>query len=167
MIAFAIAIKLDIRGSVFFRQLSLGRHGRRFQMLKFRTMIPDADELKDSLRGRNEAQEGLFKIAADPRITRVGRFLRRTALDELPQLFNIVRGEMSLVGPRPLVIEEDRRIEGWHRRRLELMPGMTGPWQILGPSRVPLKEMVALDYLYLANWSRWTDPKFPRGPVPL
>jgi exopolysaccharide biosynthesis polyprenyl glycosylphosphotransferase len=166
MIAFAVAIKLDSRGPVFFRQLRVGRHGRRFQMLKFRTMIPDADDLKDSLRGQNEAQEGLFKIAADPRITRVGRFLRRTALDELPQLFNIVRGEMSLVGPRPLVIEEDRRIEGWHRRRLELMPGMTGPWQILGPARVPLKEMVALDYLYAANWSLWTDIKILLRTVP-
>jgi exopolysaccharide biosynthesis polyprenyl glycosylphosphotransferase len=166
MIAFAIAIKLDSRGPVFFRQLRVGRHGRRFQMLKFRTMIHGADELKDSLRGQNEAQEGLFKIAEDPRVTRVGRFLRRTALDELPQLFNIVRGEMSLVGPRPLVIEEDQRIEGWHRRRLELMPGMTGPWQILGPARVPLKEMVALDYLYVANWSLWTDVKILLRTVP-
>jgi exopolysaccharide biosynthesis polyprenyl glycosylphosphotransferase len=166
MIAFALAIKLDTRGPVFFRQLRVGRHGRRFQMLKFRTMVPDADELKESLRDRNEAQEGLFKIAEDPRVTRVGRFLRRTALDELPQLFNIVRGEMSLVGPRPLVIEEDQRIEGWHRRRLELMPGMTGPWQILGPARVPLKEMVALDYIYVANWSLWTDVKILMRTVP-
>ena len=139
---------------------------RRFHMLKFRTMVPDAEAMKDSLRHRNEAQEGLFKIAEDPRVTRVGRFLRRSALDELPQLLNIVRGEMSLVGPRPLVIEEDQRIEGWHRRRLELMPGMTGPWQILGPARVPLKEMVALDYLYVANWSLWTDVKILLRTVP-
>jgi exopolysaccharide biosynthesis polyprenyl glycosylphosphotransferase len=166
MIAFAIAIKLDSRGPVFFRQLRVGRHGRRFEMLKFRTMIPEADSMKDSLRDLNEAQEGLFKIAEDPRVTRVGRFLRRTALDELPQLFNIVAGEMSLVGPRPLVIEEDRRVQGWHRRRLELMPGMTGPWQILGPARVPLKEMVALDYLYVANWSLWTDIKILLRTVP-
>ncbi len=135
-------------------------------MLKFRTMVKDADGLKDSLRDRNEAQEGLFKIAADPRVTRVGRLLRSTALDELPQLLNIVKGEMSLVGPRPLVIEEDERIGGWNRRRLELMPGMTGPWQILGPSRVPLKEMVALDYLYVANWSLWTDIKILLRTVP-
>jgi exopolysaccharide biosynthesis polyprenyl glycosylphosphotransferase len=166
MLAFALAIKLDSRGPVFFRQLRVGRHGRRFYMLKFRTMVRDAEELKDGLRDRNEAQEGLFKIAADPRVTRMGRFLRTTALDELPQLFNIVRGEMSLVGPRPLVVEEDERIEGWHRRRLELMPGMTGPWQILGPSRVPLKEMVALDYLYVANWSLWTDLKILLRTVP-
>ena len=134
----AVAIKLDSRGPVFFRQLRVGQHGERFYMLKFRTMVPDAEALKDGLRDRNEAQEGLFKIADDPRVTSVGRFLRKSALDELPQLFNILRGEMSLVGPRPLVIEEDQRVEGWHRRRLELMPGMTGHWQILGPARVPL-----------------------------
>jgi exopolysaccharide biosynthesis polyprenyl glycosylphosphotransferase len=166
MLAFAVAIKLDSRGPVFFRQLRVGRHGKRFYMLKFRTMIPDADALKDSLRHRNEAQEGLFKIADDPRVTRVGRFLRKSALDELPQLLNIVRGEMSLVGPRPLVIEEDERIEGWHRRRLELMPGMTGPWQILGPARVPLREMMGIDCLYVANWSLWTDVKILLRTVP-
>ncbi len=166
MIAFAIAIKLDSRGPVFFRQLRVGQYGRRFQILKFRTMVEHADEMKESLRDQNEAQEGLFKIARDPRVTRVGRFLRATALDELPQLFNIVRGEMSLVGPRPLVIDEDRRIAGWNRRRLELTPGMTGPWQILGPARVPLAEMVALDYLYIANWSLWTDVKILLRTVP-
>jgi exopolysaccharide biosynthesis polyprenyl glycosylphosphotransferase len=166
LIAIAIAIKLDSRGPIFFRQLRVGRHGKRFYMLKFRTMVPEAEDMKDELRHRNEAMDGLFKIAEDPRITRVGRWLRRSALDELPQLFNIVRGEMSLVGPRPLVIEEDQRIEGWHRRRLELMPGMTGPWQILGPARVPLREMVAIDYLYVANWSPWTDIKILLRTVP-
>jgi exopolysaccharide biosynthesis polyprenyl glycosylphosphotransferase len=166
LIAIAIAIKLDSRGPVFFRQLRVGRHGHRFYMLKFRTMIPEAEAMKESLRHRNEAQEGLFKIAEDPRVTRVGRWLRRSALDELPQLLNIVRGEMSLVGPRPLVIEEDQRIEGWHRRRLELTPGMTGPWQILGPAKVPLREMVAIDYLYVANWSLWADIKILLRTVP-
>ncbi len=166
MIAFAIAIKLDSRGPIFFRQLRVGRYGQRFHMLKFRTMVPDAEALKDGLRDRNEAMDGLFKIAEDPRVTRVGRLLRRSALDELPQLLNIVRGEMSLVGPRPLVIDEDQRVEGWHRRRLELMPGMTGPWQILGPARVPLREMVAIDYLYVANWSLWTDIKILLRTVP-
>jgi exopolysaccharide biosynthesis polyprenyl glycosylphosphotransferase len=166
LIAIAIAIKLDSRGPVFFRQLRVGRHGHRFYMLKFRTMVPEAEALKDGLRDRNEAKEGLFKIAEDPRVTRVGRMLRRSSLDELPQLLNIVRGEMSLVGPRPLVVDEDQRVEGWHRRRLELMPGMTGPWQILGPSRVPLREMVAIDYLYVANWSLWTDIKILLRTVP-
>ncbi len=166
MVAIAVAIKLDGGGPVFFGQLRVGRHGRRFQMLKFRTMIPDADAMKDALRAYNEAGGGLFKIAEDPRITRVGRFLRRSALDELPQLLNVLKGEMSLVGPRPLVVEEDERIAGPHRRRLELMPGMTGPWQILGPARAPLGEMVAIDYLYVADWSLWTDVKILLRTVP-
>jgi exopolysaccharide biosynthesis polyprenyl glycosylphosphotransferase len=162
----ALAIKLDSRGPVLFRQPRVGRHGKRFHLLKFRTMVPDAEQLKDALRDRNEAKEGLFKLADDPRVTRVGRLLRRSALDELPQLINIIRGEMSLVGPRPLIAEEDVRIEGWHRRRLELMPGLTGHWQILGPTRVPLREMVAIDYLYVANWSLWTDVKILLRTVP-
>jgi exopolysaccharide biosynthesis polyprenyl glycosylphosphotransferase len=166
LLVIAIAIKLEDGGPVFFRQLRVGRHGQRFHMLKFRTMVPDAEAMKDSLRHRNEAKEGLFKIAKDPRVTRIGRLLRASALDELPQLWNIVSGEMSLVGPRPLVVDEDQRIEGWHRRRLELMPGMTGPWQILGPSRVPLREMVAIDYLYVVNWSLWTDVKILLRTVP-
>jgi exopolysaccharide biosynthesis polyprenyl glycosylphosphotransferase len=159
MLAAAVAIKLDSRGPVFFRQQRVGRFGKRFHILKFRTMVADAEAMKDSLRHRNEARDGLFKIADDPRITRVGKFLRGSALDELPQLINILKGEMSVVGPRPLVLEEDQRVKGWHRRRLELTPGMTGPWQILGPARVPLGEMVAIDYLYVANWSLWTDVK--------
>jgi exopolysaccharide biosynthesis polyprenyl glycosylphosphotransferase len=162
----AVAIKLDSRGPVFFRQLRVGRYGKRFHIFKFRTMVCDAEGMKESLRHRNEAQEGLFKIADDPRVTRVGRFLRKSALDEVPQLLNILRGEMSLVGPRPLVLDEDVRIEGWHRRRLELTPGMTGHWQILGPARVPLREMVAIDYLYVANWSLWTDMKILLRTVP-
>jgi exopolysaccharide biosynthesis polyprenyl glycosylphosphotransferase len=159
MAAIALAIKLDSRGPVFFRQQRVGRHGKRFAIFKFRTMVANADALKDSLRAHNEARGGLFKIAADPRVTRVGRLLRKTALDEMPQLLNVLNGEMSLVGPRPLVVDEDERVTGWHRRRLELTPGMTGPWQILGPARVPLDEMVAIDYLYVANWSLWADAK--------
>jgi exopolysaccharide biosynthesis polyprenyl glycosylphosphotransferase len=166
MIAIAIIIKLDSRGPVFFRQLRVGRHGEPFHMFKFRTMVAGAETLRESLSERNEAQEGLFKIADDPRITRVGAVLRRSCLDELPQLINILCGEMSLVGPRPLVVEEDMRVEGWHRRRLELLPGMTGHWQILGPARVPLREMVAIDYLYVANWSLWTDIKILLRTVP-
>jgi exopolysaccharide biosynthesis polyprenyl glycosylphosphotransferase len=162
----ALAIKLDSRGPVFFRQLRVGQHGKRFYMVKFRTMVQNAEALKDSLRDSNEAQEGLFKIAEDPRITRVGRLLRKCAIDELPQLLNVVKGEMSLVGPRPLVIEEDDQIEGWQRQRSALMPGMTGPWQILGPARVPLSEMVAIDYLYIANWSLWADLKILLRTVP-
>ena len=105
------------------------------------------------------AADGLFKIADDPRLTRVGRLIRRWRLDELPQLFNVWRGDMSLVGPRPLVADEDARITGLDRSRLRLTPGMTGHWQVLGSTRVPMQEMVAIDYLYVANWSLWTDVK--------
>jgi exopolysaccharide biosynthesis polyprenyl glycosylphosphotransferase len=155
----AVAIRLDSSGPVLFSQLRMGRHSHPFRIYKFRTMVADAEAQKDALRELNEAQEGLFKILDDPRVTRVGRWLRRGAIDELPQLINVLRGEMSLVGPRPLVLDEDRQVEGWRRQRLELTPGMTGHWQILGPARVPLAEMVAIDYLYVANWSLWTDVK--------
>jgi exopolysaccharide biosynthesis polyprenyl glycosylphosphotransferase len=165
MAVLALAIRLESRGPVLFRQTRVGKDGRRFQMLKFRTMVDGADALKAQLRDRNEA-DGLFKIADDPRVTRVGRFLRRTSLDELPQLLNVLRGEMSLVGPRPLVVEEDRKVEGWHRRRLHLEPGMTGQWQILGSARIPLDEMVKIDYLYVANWSLWGDVKILLRTVP-
>jgi exopolysaccharide biosynthesis polyprenyl glycosylphosphotransferase len=157
-VVIALAVRLTSRGPVFFRQVRVGRDGRRFNLLKFRSMVADAEDLKAQLLDRNEV-EGLFKIADDPRVTRVGRILRKTSLDELPQLLNVLRGEMSLVGPRPLVVDEDEKIVGWHRRRLHLTPGMTGPWQILGPARVPLRDMVNIDYLYVANWSFWTDVK--------
>jgi exopolysaccharide biosynthesis polyprenyl glycosylphosphotransferase len=154
----AVAIKLDSRGPVLFRQRRVGREGGIFEMFKLRTMVVDAERRKAELRRLNEA-DGLFKIADDPRITRVGRLLRRTSIDELPQLLNVLRGEMSLVGPRPLVLEDDERVEGWYRRRLDLTPGMTGRWQVLGSARIPLHEMVKLDYLYVANWSLWGDMK--------
>jgi exopolysaccharide biosynthesis polyprenyl glycosylphosphotransferase len=161
----AVAIKADSKGSIFFRQRRIGRDGTAFQMLKFRTMVDDADQRKHELRHLNQA-DGLFKIAQDPRITRVGRYLRRTSLDELPQLLNVVRGDMSLVGPRPLIAEEDSRIEGWPRRRLQLTPGMTGHWQILGSARIPLDEMVRIDYLYTINWSLWLDVKILLRTIP-
>lgn len=154
----AIAIKLDSRGPVFYRQWRVGRDGKRFRMVKFRSMEQGAEERQDELASRNVAG-GIFKVIDDPRVTDVGRMLRKLSLDELPQLFNVVRGEMSLVGPRPLVPDEDVRVDGRFRRRLRLVPGMTGPWQILGPTRVPLAEMVGIDYLYGANWSLWTDMK--------
>jgi exopolysaccharide biosynthesis polyprenyl glycosylphosphotransferase len=154
----AVAVKLDSRGPVLFRQTRVGRDGAPFRMLKFRSMIDGADALKDSLRGHNEA-DGLFKIDADPRITRVGRLLRRTGLDELPQLLNVLGGDMSLVGPRPLVSDEDSRVIGFDRHRLHLTPGITGRWQTLGAARIPLDEMVKIDYLYIANWSVWADIK--------
>lgn len=154
----AAAIKLDSPGPVFFRQKRVGRSDEVFEIVKFRTMVADADARKAELAALSEP-EGLFKMAEDPRVTRVGRWLRRTSLDELSQLLNVVRGQMSLVGPRPLVLAEDRYVEGWHRRRLYIKPGMTGPWQILGSDRIPLYEMVKIDYLYVANWSLWADIK--------
>jgi lipopolysaccharide/colanic/teichoic acid biosynthesis glycosyltransferase len=129
-------------------------------------MIDGADAMKDGMRSLNEAQGGLFKIGADPRITRVGRFLRRTSLDELPQLINVLRGDMSLVGPRPLVPDEDALIEGWQRRRLAVKPGMTGLWQIFGSSRIPMHEMVKIDYIYGANWSLWLDLRILLRTIP-
>jgi lipopolysaccharide/colanic/teichoic acid biosynthesis glycosyltransferase len=165
MIVIAVAIKLDSRGPVFFRQLRVDRHGKRFCMLKFRTMVADAEQRKDELRPLNETR-GVFKMAEDPRITGVGRLLRRFSLDELPQLANVMRGEMSLVGPRPLVPDEDCQIEGHRRSRLDVKPGMTGQWQILGSDRVPLEEMVKIDYLYVTNWSLWGDVEIILRTVP-
>jgi lipopolysaccharide/colanic/teichoic acid biosynthesis glycosyltransferase len=128
-------------------------------MLKFRTMRDGADELKEELRHLNEADGPMFKIADDPRLTPVGGFLRRYSLDELPQLWNVLRGEMSLVGPRPLVPDESEHVLGRHRARLDLMPGVTGPWQVMGRTAIPFAEMVKLDYLYVAEWSLWNDVK--------
>jgi exopolysaccharide biosynthesis polyprenyl glycosylphosphotransferase len=166
MLIIALLIKLDSRGPVLFRQRRMGRHNVEFEMLKFRTMFTGADEHKLALRDLNEAGGGLFKIENDPRVTRIGRLLRRTSLDELPQLWNVMRGEMALVGPRPLVIDEDARIEGWQRYRLQLPPGMTGLWQVFGSARIPLPEMVKIDYLYGANWSLWLDVKILLRTVP-
>jgi exopolysaccharide biosynthesis polyprenyl glycosylphosphotransferase len=162
----ALTVKLTSPGPVFFRQRRIGRDGVPFQMLKFRTMVDGADAQKAKLAELNEAADGLFKISDDPRLTSVGRFLRRASLDELPQLLNVLRGEMSLVGPRPLVLDEDRNIKGWERQRLNVAPGMTGFWQILGSSRVPRDEMVKIDYLYGANWSLWLDVKILLRTVP-
>jgi exopolysaccharide biosynthesis polyprenyl glycosylphosphotransferase len=154
----AVLIRADSRGPVFFRQTRVGLDGRYFEMFKFRSMVDGAEAQREALRDLNETQ-GIFKITRDPRVTPVGRMLRRVAVDELPQLLNVLRGDMSLVGPRPLVVDEDRKVAGRHRGRLRLVPGITGPWQLLGPTRVPLKEMVTIDYLYGANWSLWNDIK--------
>ena len=162
----AVLIKLTSSGPILFRQERVGRDGRRFELFKFRSMVADAEAQKAELAEHNQAADGFFKIPDDPRCTAIGRILRRTNLDELPQLFNVLCGEMSLVGPRPLIPQEDERVVGWHRRRLELTPGMTGHWQVLGSSRVPLDEMVAIDYLYVANWSLWTDLKLLLRTVP-
>jgi lipopolysaccharide/colanic/teichoic acid biosynthesis glycosyltransferase len=160
----ALLVKFGSPGPTLFRQTRVGREGRPFQMLKFRTMVEDAEARKGLLLELNE-RDGLFKIRDDPRVTSIGRWLRQTNLDELPQLFNVLRGEMSLVGPRPLIPEEDARIRGWRRRRLDVPPGMTGCWQVAS-SRVSLDEMIVIDYLYTANWSLWRDVKCILGTVP-
>jgi exopolysaccharide biosynthesis polyprenyl glycosylphosphotransferase len=166
----AVAIRLDSRGPVFFRQRRIGKDGKPFALVKFRSMHADADRRKEEVRSLSfhgdGLGEGMFKVRRDPRITRVGAFLRRTSLDELPQLINILRGEMSLVGPRPLIEDEDRQVEGRFRRRLDLTPGLTGLWQVHGRSEIPLQIMVSLDYLYVTSWSLWGDIKILMKTVP-
>jgi len=154
----ALAVRIDSKGPIFFRQTRVGRDGKPFRIVKFRSMVIDADAQKEHLRRQSTAGPGLFKVTNDPRVTRLGRFLRSSSLDELPQLFNVLRGDMSLVGPRPLVTDEDAQVVGLDRSRLLLTPGITGPWQTLG-CRVPLQEMVEIDYLYASNWSLWLDLK--------
>ena len=164
----AIAVKLDSRGPIFFGQHRRGRGEGEFTMWKFRTMVVGADEMQAELSHLNEMVDGpMFKITEDPRVTRVGRWLRRSSIDELPQLWNVLRGDMSLVGPRPLVPAEDDHVMGWHRARLDLTPGLTGPWQVLGRNSIPFHEMVKLDYLYVAEWSLWNDFKLMLRTVPV
>ena len=158
-LAFMFLIKLDSPGPALFRQARVGRDGKIFLMLKYRTMVVGADAHKPALLHLNTAAEGLFKIDRDPRVTRIGRFLRRTSLDELPQLLHVLTGRMSLVGPRPLVPEEDVLINGKARQRLQMRPGMTGVWQVSGASTVPIRDMVVLDREYIENWSLWLDFK--------
>jgi exopolysaccharide biosynthesis polyprenyl glycosylphosphotransferase len=159
MIATAIAIRLESPGPVFFRQPRAGRGNKSFRLIKFRSMYIDAEQRKQELDKMNEANDGvMFKIREDPRVTRVGRFIRRFSIDELPQLFNVLRGQMSLVGPRPLIFPETAALEKhWHLRRLELRPGITGPWQVYGRSQSPFQEMVRFDYQYVAGWSLARD----------
>jgi exopolysaccharide biosynthesis polyprenyl glycosylphosphotransferase len=159
MIATAIAIKVESKGPVFFRQSRAGRGNKSFKLIKFRSMYSDAEQRKADFDELNEANDGvMFKIRDDPRVTRVGRFIRRFSIDELPQLFNVLKGEMSLVGPRPLILSETAALEErWHLRRLELRPGITGPWQVYGRSQSPFQEMVRFDYQYVAGWSLARD----------
>jgi exopolysaccharide biosynthesis polyprenyl glycosylphosphotransferase len=159
LVVAAIAIKLDSRGPVFFRQVRNGRNGVPFKIIKFRSMVDGAEAQRFELGHLNEMDGPLFKVEADPRITRVGAVLRKWRIDELPQLLNVVRGEMSLVGPRPFVVHEADKITGWAGRRLESLPGMTGVWQVLGGNDLSFEEMVKLDYVYTTNWSLWWDIK--------
>jgi exopolysaccharide biosynthesis polyprenyl glycosylphosphotransferase len=168
----ALAIKLDSPGPAFFRQVRMGRGDRTFRIVKFRTMSMDAEARKDELAHLNKhLQNGgdprMFKIPNDPRVTRVGRWLRLHSLDELPQLLNVIRGEMSLVGPRPLILEESEHVSHWGQRRLDLNPGMTGLWQISGRSGIGFEEMVQLDCLYVTTWSLSNDVRMICRTLPL
>ncbi|HXH89319.1 MAG TPA: sugar transferase [Gaiellaceae bacterium] len=156
-ILIAVLIKLDSRGPVFYldRRIGVGEH--EFPMFKFRTMVQDADRLQARLESENEAGGALFKIRDDPRVTRMGAVLRRLSLDELPQVLNVLRGEMSLVGPRPLPLRDYAKLENWHRKRYLVLPGITGLWQISGRSNLSFDDLVRLDFYYLENWSIWLD----------
>ncbi len=161
---FAIAIRLGSPGSVLFRQRRIGRHGKSFELLKLRTMVDGADQMKPRVAELNmhtgvDNGRSMFKIPSDPRVTRFGAFLRRWSLDELPQLWNVLKGDMSLVGPRPLVPEEAELVEGRYEVRLMMRPGITGPWQTLGRSDIGFEDMLRLDYTYVMNWTLTEDLK--------
>jgi lipopolysaccharide/colanic/teichoic acid biosynthesis glycosyltransferase len=153
----AILIKLDSPGPVLYSQERIGHLGRRFRMYKLRTMVVEAERLREDLQRYNEASPPLFKIRHDPRCTRIGRLLRRWSIDELPQLVNVLRGEMSLVGPRPALLQEAAQYDQQHALRVLAMPGMTGLWQVNGRSVLPFERMVELDLHYARNWSIWLD----------
>jgi exopolysaccharide biosynthesis polyprenyl glycosylphosphotransferase len=162
----ALAIKLDSPGPVFYRDRRIGLNEQMFGMIKFRTMRADAVAGQEELERRNEAEGALFKIKDDPRVTRVGRFLRRFSLDEIPQVLNVLRGEMSLVGPRPLPVRDYELLEPWHRKRYLVLPGMTGLWQVAGRSSLGFDDLVRLDFYYLEHWSIWLDVSILLKTVP-
>jgi len=162
----ALAIRLDSPGPIVFRQTRVGIGGKLFEIYKFRSMREGAEAELEQLSDLNEADGPLFKIRDDPRLTRVGRFLRHTSLDELPQLWNVLRGEMSLVGPRPPIPDEVSRYKRWHKKRLDGRPGMTGLWQVSGRSMLNFDETVLLDIYYIENWSLWLDFKILLRTIP-
>jgi exopolysaccharide biosynthesis polyprenyl glycosylphosphotransferase len=162
----SVAIKLDSPGPILFKQVRVGKGGRRFVFHKFRSMRQGAEGERRQLAARDEVMGATFKIRHDPRCTRVGRFLRRTSLDELPQFYNVLRGEMSLVGPRPAIPSEVEQYQEWHRRRLEVPPGITGLWQVSGRSQLTFDEMCLLDIYYLENWSPLLDLKIALKTIP-
>ncbi len=152
-----LAIKIDSRGPVFFKQDRVGHNGKPFTMYKFRSMVADAEAARSGLRGANEQDAPLFKIKDDPRRTRVGKFIRRFSIDELPQLFNVLLGHMSLVGPRPALYEEASQYDSYHAHRIVAVPGMTGLWQVNGRSALKFQEMVEMDLRYARDWSFFMD----------
>ena len=162
----ALIVRLDSPGPVLFRQERVGRSGKPFKMFKFRSMVEGADAEQEELARGEEVDGRRFKLRVDPRVTRVGGFLRRTSLDELPQFYNVVRGEMSLVGPRPALPDEVAHYQEWHKQRLEVVPGITGLWQVSGRSDIPFDEMVLLDVYYIENWSLGLDLRMLLQTVP-
>jgi exopolysaccharide biosynthesis polyprenyl glycosylphosphotransferase len=164
--AIALAIRLDGRGPIFFRQERLGEKERPFEVIKFRSMRVGAEAEQERLLALNEADGPLFKMRDDPRLTRVGRWIRRASLDELPQFVNVLRGEMSLVGPRPPLSSEVARYQGWQRKRLSVKPGITGLWQVSGRSDLAFDEMCLLDIYYIENWSLWLDVRIILRTIP-
>ncbi|MGI8864068.1 MAG: sugar transferase, partial [Solirubrobacteraceae bacterium] len=157
LLAIALSVKLSSRGPVIYRSVRPGMAGRPFSCFKFRTMREHADQIQADLEPLNEKSGALFKIRHDPRLTRIGRVLRRFSLDELPQLVNVIRGEMSLVGPRPLPMRDFERLEEWHKKRYLVLPGITGLWQVSGRSELDFDDLVRLDFLYLERWSMFLD----------
>jgi exopolysaccharide biosynthesis polyprenyl glycosylphosphotransferase len=157
VLAIAVAIRLDTAGPVFYQAWRVGKKGRKFVCYKFRTMLQNADALKDSLGHLNEREGATFKIANDPRITRVGRFLRKYSLDELPQLWNVLKGDMSLVGPRPHPVDDYEQYDLEHLRRLDVTPGLTGLWQVTARQDPSFEKNVVLDLEYIENWSLRMD----------
>jgi exopolysaccharide biosynthesis polyprenyl glycosylphosphotransferase len=166
LIATALAIRIESRGPILFRQVRSGLGGRRFTMLKFRSMVVDAEARRRELEHLNEMNGPVFKIKSDPRVTRVGRFIRATSIDELPQLFTVILGHMSLVGPRPPLPTEVAEYEPWQRRRLSVRPGITGPWQVSGRNDVDFEQWMKLDLGYIDNWSIWLDLEILLRTVP-
>ncbi|HEX2937811.1 MAG TPA: exopolysaccharide biosynthesis polyprenyl glycosylphosphotransferase [Ruminiclostridium sp.] len=162
----AIAIKFDSKGSTFYSQLRVGEKGRTFHMYKFRSMCADADKQLENLKSLNERDGPVFKIANDPRVTRVGHFIRRTSIDELPQLINIIKGDMSIVGPRPPLLNEVKQYTLYQMQRLSVKPGLTCYWQISGRSNISFDEWVELDRKYIKESSLWTDFKIIVRTVP-
>jgi lipopolysaccharide/colanic/teichoic acid biosynthesis glycosyltransferase len=166
MLILAMAVRQDSAGRALFKQRRVGLHGRTFEVLKFRTMHDGAEDRLTELMELNEIRGHAFKLTADPRVTRVGRWLRRTSLDELPQLWNVLRGEMSLVGPRPPLVSEVQGYNVWHRRRLSMKPGMTGLWQVRARTEQDFDRWVETDLEYIDSWSLWLDLRILLRTIP-
>ena len=163
----AVLIRVDSKGPVFFRQERCGVNGRRFTMYKFRSMVADAEQRQYELASYNELSGPVFKMTRDPRTTRVGKFLRKTSLDEFPQILNVIRGDMAIVGPRPAIPAEVDKYERWQRRRLSMKPGLTSPWVVRGRNTIPFEQWMQLDLEYIDNWSLWFDFKIMLQTIPV